>query len=130
MRPWPGCISSWSSIAGWGCCWGPTAAASRSCWRSSPSSSAAAGRPAAKVNLLAIEPAEMLWLVALELGLNPEPAQSTAALWRMVTDRLLEYRYQQIETAILLDDADQASREVLAQVAPAGAIRSARPRRG
>ena len=75
------------------------------------------GRPAAKVNLLAIEPAEMLWLVALELGLNPEPTHSTAALWRMVTDRLLENRYQQIETAILLDDADQASREVLAQVA-------------
>ena len=75
------------------------------------------GRPAAKVNLLAIEPAELLWLVALELGLNPEPSSPTAALWRMVTDRLMENRYQQIESAILLDDADQASRPVLAQVA-------------
>ena len=53
------------------------------------------GRPAAKVNLLAIEPAELLWLVALELGLNPDPGSPTAALWRMVTDRLLENRYQQ-----------------------------------
>ena len=42
------------------------------------------GRPAAKVSLLAIEPAELLWLVALELGLNPEPVQSMTALWRMV----------------------------------------------
>ena len=38
-------------------------------------------------------------------------------MWRLVTDRLLEYRYQQIETAMLFDDADQASRAVLAQVA-------------
>ncbi len=75
------------------------------------------GAAAAKVDLLAVEPAEMLWLVALGLGLNPEPTHPTAALWRMITDRLLENRYQQIETAILLDDADQASRQVLAQVA-------------
>ena len=75
------------------------------------------GHPAAKVNLLAIEPAELLWLVALELGLNPEPAQSMTALWRMVADRLMEYRYQQIDVAILLDDADLASPQVLAQVA-------------
>ena len=31
----------------------------------------------------------------------------------MLADRLLEYRYQQIDAAVLLDDADQASREVL-----------------
>ena len=74
------------------------------------------GRPVAKVNLLGIEPAEMLWLVALELGMNPAPTASMAALWRLVTDRLLEYRYQQLDTAILFDDADQASRAVLSQV--------------
>jgi type II secretory pathway predicted ATPase ExeA len=74
------------------------------------------GRPTAKVNLLAIEPGEMLWLLALQLGLNPDPTNSLAVLWRLVTDRLLEYRIQQIETVILLDDADQASRQVLTHV--------------
>ena len=53
----------------------------------------------------------------MELGLNPEPAPSMTALWRMVEDRLIEYRYQQIDVAILLDDADLASPQVLAQVA-------------
>ena len=74
------------------------------------------GRPTAKVNLLAIEPGEMLWLLAVQLGLNPDPTNSLAVLWRLVTDRLLEYRIQQIETVILLDDADQASRQVLTHV--------------
>ncbi len=35
----------------------------------------------------------------------------------MVVDRLAEYRYQQLETTVLLDDADRADGEVLTQVA-------------
>jgi general secretion pathway protein A len=75
------------------------------------------GLPTAKVNLLGIEPAEMLAQVAIDFGLNPDRGDSTAALWRLVADRLLQYRYQQLEATILLDDADQAARPVLAQVA-------------
>ena len=74
------------------------------------------GLPTAKINLLGIEPEELTWQAAVEFGLNPDPNDSTAALWRLLTDRLLEYRYQQLNTTILLDDADQASRTVLAQV--------------
>ena len=49
-------------------------------------------------------------------GLSLEPTQSLAALWRAVTDRLIEYRYQQLEAVVLLDDADQADPSVLQHV--------------
>ncbi len=75
------------------------------------------GWPVAKISLLDVEPTEMLYLLATEWGLNPEPTQSTAGLWRMLTDRLIEYRYQQMETVILLDDADLADRAVQRHVA-------------
>jgi general secretion pathway protein A len=72
-------------------------------------------RPAAvaKLSLLDVEATEMLCLLAGEWGLNPAPAQSAATLWRSLCDRLIEYRYQQVEAVILLDDADQAGRDVL-----------------
>jgi len=74
------------------------------------------GRPVAKLNLLGLQPAEMLVLLATEFGLNPDPADSTAALWRALADRLAEYRYQQLDTVILTDDADRAGREVAARL--------------
>jgi general secretion pathway protein A len=74
-------------------------------------------RPVARLSLLGVAPAEMLWLLAAEWGLGPDPAGSMAAVWRALADRLAEYRYQQLEAVVLLDDADQADREVLQQVA-------------
>jgi len=71
------------------------------------------GLPVAKVNLLGLEPAEMLCLLGTGLELNLDPSQTVARLWRSVTDRLIEYRYQQLETIILLDDADRAASPVL-----------------
>ena len=72
--------------------------------------------PVAKLSLLGLEPAELLWLIAAGWGLSLEPTQSLAALWRAVTDRLIEYRYQQLEAVMLLDDADQAAASLLQQV--------------
>jgi type II secretory pathway predicted ATPase ExeA len=72
--------------------------------------------PVAKVSLLGVEPAEMLWLLASEWGLNLEPTQSLTAMWRAVADRLIEYRYQQLDSVVLLDDVDQADPAVLQQV--------------
>jgi type II secretory pathway predicted ATPase ExeA len=71
------------------------------------------GLPVAKVNLLGLEPAEMLCLLGAGLELNLDPAEAVARLWRSVTDRLIEYRYQQMETIVLLDDADRAAAPVL-----------------
>jgi type II secretory pathway predicted ATPase ExeA len=75
-----------------------------------------AGQPVAAVGLVGIEPGELLWLVANGLGLNPQRALPPAALWRLLTDRLAEYRYQHLQAVLLLDDADHATPEVLTQV--------------
>ena len=73
--------------------------------------------PLAKLSLLGLEPAEVLWLIAADWGLSFEPTASLATLWRAVTDRLTEYRYQQFEAVVLLDDADQAGAQTLQHVA-------------
>jgi len=75
-----------------------------------------AGLPVAAVGLWGVERDELMWLVAARLGLNPERGLGAAALWQLVADRLAEYRYQQLQTVILLDDADRAVGEVLSSV--------------
>lgn len=72
-----------------------------------------AGLPVAKVNLLGLEPAEMLALLGAGFELNLDPCRPVAGLWRSLTDRLIEFRYQQLETIILFDDADRAAAPVL-----------------
>jgi len=74
------------------------------------------GQPVARLSLLDVEPTEMLWLLATEWGLNPEPSQSASVLWRMLTNRLIEYRYLQGNAVVLLDDVDQADCQVLQHV--------------
>lgn len=76
-----------------------------------------AGHAVACFNLLGVQPTEFLWLLASEFRLNAERELPIPLLWRMVTDRLAEYRYQQLKAVVLLDDADRASPEVLTQVA-------------
>jgi general secretion pathway protein A len=73
--------------------------------------------PVAKLHLLGVQPAEMLCLLAAQFGLNSDPSASPAVLWRALSDRLIEYRYQQLQTVVLLDDADLATGQVLIQVA-------------
>ena len=75
-----------------------------------------AGRPVAAVGLVGVEPSELLWLLAGGLGLHPEPTLPPWGLWRLLADRLAEYRYQQLQAVFLLDDADHAAAEVLTQV--------------
>lgn len=75
------------------------------------------GRAVARLNLVGLSAPEMLWQLAASLGLNLDPAGPLVSLWRAVADRLAEHRYQETATAVLLDDADQAGADVLAQVA-------------
>ncbi len=65
------------------------------------------------LNLFGIELHEFLWLTAAELGVNPDRRASEFSLWRDILDRIAENRYQQLETVILLDDADHAPSAVL-----------------
>ena len=81
-----------------------------------------AGGQVANVSLTGIDLREFLWLIAAELGLNPDGRDDVFRLWREILDRLSENRYQQMETVLLLDDAHEASREVLEHVARLGQL--------
>ncbi len=74
------------------------------------------GASVAKCSLLGVEPVEMLWQLAVGWGLSPTASQGLASLWRSLSDRLAEYRYQQLHAVALLDDADQATAHVLQHV--------------
>jgi len=75
------------------------------------------GRVAVEVGLVGVEPEEFPVLLAIGLGLNPRPGLPGPAIWRLVGDRIAEFRYQQTPTVLLLDDADGACPGVLTQVA-------------
>ncbi|MCC6123346.1 MAG: hypothetical protein IT426_00115 [Pirellulales bacterium] len=75
------------------------------------------GRAVAHLNLMGLDAAEMLWRIAVDLGLNPPPSAAPTQLWRTLDDCLREHRYRQLDTVIFLDDADEAGRGVLPHVA-------------
>jgi type II secretory pathway predicted ATPase ExeA len=74
------------------------------------------GSPVATLNLNGLEPYELLWMLATGFEMNPDPSLPLHSLWQLVTDRLTEYRYQELDTVVLLDDADQGSEVLLAQI--------------
>ena len=71
------------------------------------------GAQVANISLLGVGLHEFLWLLAAELGLNPDRKENPFSLWRSLIDRIAENRYQQLDTVILFDDADRALPEVL-----------------
>jgi type II secretory pathway predicted ATPase ExeA len=71
------------------------------------------GQAVAQLNLLSMDADEMLLRIAVEWGLNPPVSASTTQLWRAMEDLLAEHRYRQIGSVILLDDAEEAGRNVL-----------------
>ncbi len=75
-----------------------------------------AGCQVSQVSLLGLEPHGLLWQLAADWGLNPDRAASTFELWRAVSDRLAENRWQGLRTVALFDDGDDASPDVLDQV--------------
>jgi type II secretory pathway predicted ATPase ExeA len=75
-----------------------------------------AGCQVAYVNLLSLSPSEFLWELATQLHRNPSDRETPFQLWRRIVDRLTENRYQQVPTAILLDDVDEAQEDVLSHV--------------
>lgn len=75
------------------------------------------GRAAVKMSLLGAQPEDFLATVVDELHLVVPENAPIWRTWQYLERRLRENRYQQLETVLLLDDADQASPEVLTQVA-------------
>ncbi|MFO0897792.1 MAG: AAA family ATPase [Pirellulales bacterium] len=89
----------------------------------------------ARIAVGGLGPREFLWTLSAELGLAPARELSGFDLWRGLTDHLIEGRYQNAPTVLLLDDADEAGssgrveesgREVLAQVARLAEFEGAR----
>ncbi len=74
------------------------------------------GAQVANLSLLGLDLREFLWLTAAELGINPDRLDDPFRLWRGVLDRLTENRYQQLDTVLLLDDANEATTAVLDHV--------------
>lgn len=72
-----------------------------------------AGGAASVTSLIGLRPAELLWQLAAAWGTNPASSATSFALWRAVSDRLAEHRFQQLTTAVLLDDADEAAGDTL-----------------
>jgi general secretion pathway protein A len=75
------------------------------------------GLAVAKLNLVGLDAAEMLWRIAVDFGLNPPCTASSTALWRALDDRLQEHRYRQLDSVILLDDAEEANRNAIPHIA-------------
>ncbi len=69
---------------------------------------AVGGCAVAKVNLLGVEPDELLAQLACQLNRDCSATQPIAALWRILTDRLAELRYEQRPAVLLFDDAECA----------------------
>ena len=71
------------------------------------------GQPACGVNLPGLEPRDFLWELAAGLCARPRAGDDVFSLWRRISDRLRENQLLNRNTAIVLDDADEAAHEVL-----------------
>lgn len=74
-------------------------------------------RQVVALSLLGSTPDEFLWQLATRLGRDVSIRDSQFQLWRNLSDQFAENRYQKLATVLLLDDADEATGEVLQQVA-------------
>ena len=62
------------------------------------------GAAVALVSLAGLGGCELLWQLAADLGANPGVDEEPFRLWRRLSDRLAELRYEQVPTVLLLDD--------------------------
>lgn len=74
------------------------------------------GFPTLAASLLGLDQAGLLWQLATGLEIAPDQSHQPARLWQAIVDRLAEYRYQQLNSVILLDDADRAQSDALSLV--------------
>ena len=68
------------------------------------------------INLVGLGPNDFMWTLAAALGCNPRAHDEAFALARRVHDRLRTDSLLERTTILILDDADQASHEVLTQI--------------
>jgi len=75
------------------------------------------GHTVAQLSLLGVNADELLRSLVTHWGGMLAPRAEMSELWRVTQDRLAEFRLLGKHAVVLLDDADEASNEILAQVA-------------
>lgn len=75
-----------------------------------------AGCVVVKLNALGIDGDEFVWKLANGLGHVAGTNASALESWRAITDRLIANRYQRLSTVVMVDDADEGNRPVLAAI--------------
>ncbi|HEY4310723.1 MAG TPA: AAA family ATPase [Pirellulales bacterium] len=74
------------------------------------------GVTVAKFSLLGLDKHELLANLAACWGLDVSPGEEAAVLWRLVLDTIAAQHIESQRNVVLLDDVDEATPEVLAQV--------------
>jgi len=74
------------------------------------------GNQRALISLIGLDRHEFFWQLAGQLGIEVSPRDSLFTLTRATTDHIIANRYQQLTTVLLMDDADEATAEVLTEV--------------
>jgi len=75
------------------------------------------GFQVARVETLGVSQRELLWQVTSQLGAVPRGEDDLPRLWRRLSDRLAENRWQDLATVLLVDDAGQAGPDLAQQLA-------------
>ena len=68
------------------------------------------------VDALGIKPREIRWQAAAGLGTAPPIDADAVRMWRELSDRIRENQMQKVNTAIFVDEAGDASHDVLLQL--------------
>lgn len=74
------------------------------------------GAQASVIDAVALSPRELLWQLASDWGTAADPADDIATLWRRLADHLTHNRWLQKPTVLMLDDAAQASPDIMRQL--------------
>ncbi|MEX2172606.1 MAG: AAA family ATPase [Pirellulales bacterium] len=75
------------------------------------------GVQVARVDALGISPRELVWQATAQLGAAPRGEDDLPRLWRRLSDRLAENRWQNLSTVLLVDDAGHAAPDLAQQLA-------------
>ena len=74
------------------------------------------GASVVKINVVGITPEEFVWKLAAALGHVTAPDATIVECWQAITDQLIANRYQRLPTVVMLDDVDDAQRDVQAAI--------------
>ncbi len=74
------------------------------------------GRAVVLVDATGITSRELAWQVAGGFGAAPNEDADVQRLWRLIADRVVENRLQQVHTVLLVDEAGLAGPDVLTQL--------------